>query len=137
MIIQFYSFIYTFDYLLFYLFICYSYRQSDPATQEGDLWGLAPEVKKKGADDIPLSNGQSLIGMKGIHVKVEDQKRRMTKNNEGNLESGSGSAQSGNTNNDKLKRLKSKVTDEMNAVEKKVEGELWWIFQVRTHLLKL
>ena len=119
------------------MFICYFYRQSDPATQEGDLWGLAPEVKKKGADDIPLSNGQSLIGMKGIHVKVEDQKRRMTKNNEGNLESGSGSAQLGNTNNDKLKRLKSKVKDEMNAVEKKVEGELWWIFQVRTHLLKL
>ena len=94
-------------------------------------------MKKRGAGDIPLSNGQSLTGMKGVHVKVQDQMRRMTKNSEGIQESGPGSAELGNINEDKLKRLKNKVKDEMHAVEKKVEGELWWIFQVRTHLSNL
>ena len=133
-------------FLLFFLLFSdfFFFLPLDPNTQEGDLWGFSPEIKKKGASDIPLSNGQPVVGMKGVRVTVEEQKRRALAmfgtegvkavegadaNNGEILESGSKSNIMG-SNTDKLHRIEQKMEADMKRVGREVEGELWWIFQV-------
>ena len=95
-------------------------------------------MKYGGASDIPLSNGQSITGMKGVKVTVSDQVKmaRAAAESLKIPESDTQSVKSVNSNTDKLKLIEKKVSDEMHAVEKKMEGELWWIFQVR-HIILL
>ena len=86
-----------------------------------------------------------MVGMKGVRVTVEEQKRRALAmfgtegvkevvegaevNNAEILESGSKTNIMG-SNTDKLHRIEQKMEADMKRVGREVEGELWWIFQV-------
>jgi hypothetical protein len=103
----------------------------DPNTTEGDHWGLAPEIHPAGGGDIPLASGEIRVSMQGVRRGNTSEAEKgvellkpkvhtyIVKEHETGKKSES----------DKLHRIEALIAEDLERLEQKASGELWWVFQ--------
>ena len=118
----------------------------DAETEDGDVWGFAPEGRPAGGADIPLRSGEVVIAVPGTRTPTSGRGSGSADNASGGSASGSGSGSGSRRvdsatadppsahsasllRNDKLARIEAKIERDVERVVEKVDGELWWVFQ--------
>lgn len=100
----------------------------DPETEDGDVWGFAPEGRPAGGADIPLRSGEVTIAVPGTRRGAD------SGGGGGRVDSAKGDPQSPPPpsrplRTDKLARIEAKIERDVERVVETVDGELWWVFQ--------